>query len=107
MHHRRKIAVPELDWRQFDADHQRILPGGCLATRFTQDPFADGDDEPAILAARAEPVGGDRASAGRSSRTACPALTPTIVIAAPPSRAKNVAPAVHCRRRATSRSRPS
>jgi len=45
MHLARQIAMLELDRGKVDRDLQRLGPGGRLATRLTQDPLADGDDE--------------------------------------------------------------
>src|SRR5215211_2947462 len=52
----RQIAMAKLDGRKVDRDVQRPRPGCRLAAGFTQNPFADRDDEPALFRQRNEGV---------------------------------------------------
>ena len=54
MHEVDDIAMHELGRREINRDLQRHRPGGGLAARFAQDPFAHHDDQAAFFRQRDE-----------------------------------------------------
>ena len=54
MHQAGQVAVAELHRRKVDGDLQRLRPGRRLAAGLAQDPFADRDDQAALLGERDE-----------------------------------------------------
>ncbi len=63
MHQLRQVAVLELHRRQVDGDAQRPRPGRRLAAGGAQNPFAELDDDAALLGQRDEGAGRDHALA--------------------------------------------
>jgi hypothetical protein len=63
MYQPRQVVVPELGGREIDGYLQRRGPRRCFAAGFTQDPFADRNDEAAFLGERNERIRGDPTAA--------------------------------------------